>query len=60
VAIYACGLPWLARFVGWQNVVAAGLTPFIIGDALKLVAAALLLPAAWWAVRMTLGKGTRA
>lgn len=60
VAIYACGLPWLARFVGWQNVVAAGLTPFIVGDAIKLAAAALLLPAAWWAVRMTLGKGTRA
>lgn len=51
VAIYACGLVWLARFVGWGHVVTFGLTPFIYGDALKLAAAALLLPAAWRAVR---------
>ncbi len=51
VAIYACGLPWLARFVGWSNVFAMGAYPFLIGDAYKLVAAALLLPAVWLVTR---------
>lgn len=56
VVIYACGLLWLARFVGWQHVVAEGLLPFLPGDTLKLVAAALVLPAAWQAVRMIRGR----
>ncbi|HEX8981993.1 MAG TPA: biotin transporter BioY [Ktedonobacterales bacterium] len=59
VAIYACGLLWLARFVGWSNVIAFGLTPFLIGDALKLLAAALLAPAAWYATRRALGQEPR-
>ena len=46
VAIYALGLPWLARFVGGQ-VIAAGLAPFIVGDLYKLVLAAVALPVAW-------------
>lgn len=58
-AIYACGLPWLARFVGWDHVFALGVWPFIIGDALKLLAAALLLPAAWFATRRLLGEEPR-
>jgi len=60
IAIDACGLLWLARFVGWGHVVALGLTPFIVGDALKLLAAALLLPAAWFATRRILGREPRA
>ena len=60
VAIYACGLLWLARFVGWQHVIAFGLAPFLIGDTIKLMAAALLLPAAWYATRRTLGEEPRA
>ncbi len=59
VAIYACALPWLARFVGWNHVVALGLTPFLIGDAYKLVAAALLLPAAWLVTRRIIGEERR-
>ncbi|HEY7849776.1 MAG TPA: biotin transporter BioY [Ktedonobacterales bacterium] len=59
VAIYTCGLLWLARFVGWGQVIALGLTPFLIGDALKLLAAALLLPAAWFATRRLLGEESR-
>lgn len=47
-AIYLGGLPWLAHFTGWSNVVALGFVPFIPGDAAKLAAAALLLPAAWY------------
>jgi len=30
-----------------SKALAAGLLPFLIGDAIKLVAAALVLPAAW-------------
>lgn len=59
VAIYACGLLWLARFVGWDAVIAQGLAPFVIGDALKLLAAALLLPAAWVVTRRALGQEPR-
>jgi biotin transporter BioY len=58
-AIYAGGLPWLARFVGWNHVIALGLWPFLPGDALKLLAAALLLPAAWWVTRRALGQEQR-
>ncbi|MEC9311689.1 MAG: biotin transporter BioY, partial [Pseudomonadota bacterium] len=33
---------------GWDKpILAWGLTPFILGDALKLALAALVLPAAW-------------
>lgn len=60
VAIYACGLPWLAHFVGWQHVLAFGLLPFLPGDAIKLAAAALLLPGAWLFVRAARGRRTEA
>lgn len=59
VAIYACGLVWLARFVGWGHVIALGLAPYLVGDTLKLLAAALLLPAAWLGVRRALGQEPR-
>jgi len=58
-AIYLCGLAWLARFVGWDHVITLGLTPFIPGDTIKLLAAALLLPAAWRGVRALLGREAR-
>lgn len=48
VVIYVPGLLWLGMVVGWdQPILAWGLTPFLIGDALKLVLAALLLPGLW-------------
>ncbi|MCX7681074.1 MAG: biotin transporter BioY [Anaerolineae bacterium] len=47
VVIYACGLPWLARYVGYERVLAAGLLPFIAGDVLKLLLATALLPSGW-------------
>ncbi|HEX8996321.1 MAG TPA: biotin transporter BioY [Ktedonobacterales bacterium] len=59
VAIFGCGMIWLARFVGWEHVVAFGLTPYLAGDALKLLAAALLAPAAWLATRRVLGQEPR-
>ena len=52
VAIYLIGLPWLKVVTGMsvQDTVANGLTPFLLGDALKLALAAVLFPAAWWIV----------
>jgi len=47
VAIYACGLAWLARFPLPVSLLDAGLIPFIPGDLFKMVLAALALPAAW-------------
>jgi biotin transport system substrate-specific component len=47
VAIYIFGLAWLSRYVGWGQVLALGLFPFLIGDAVKLIAAALIVPAGW-------------
>jgi biotin transport system substrate-specific component len=50
--IYAIGLPWLGVVVGMSpaETIAAGLTPFLFGDALKLALAAVLFPVAWWVV----------
>ncbi len=48
VVIYVPGLLWLAQVYGWdQPILAWGLWPFLIGDALKLALAALLVPALW-------------
>jgi biotin transport system substrate-specific component len=51
VAIYACGVAWLARFPLPVPVLQAGLIPFIPGDIFKVVLAAVLLPGAWRLVR---------
>jgi len=53
VVVYALGLPWLAITASLSpgDTLLYGLYPFIPGDALKLLAAAGLLPAAWWLVR---------
>ena len=48
VIIYVPGLIWLGMLYGFDKpILAWGLTPFILGDVLKLVLAALVLPAAW-------------
>lgn len=41
VGIYVFGLLWLARFVPASKLLALGFFPFLLGDAVKLVAAAL-------------------
>ena len=51
VAIYVCGLAWLARFPLPVPLLDAGLIPFIPGDLFKMVLAALALPTAWRLVR---------
>ncbi|MEU8267364.1 biotin transporter BioY [Sphaerisporangium sp. NPDC049002] len=47
--IYAIGLPWLMVATGLDlpAALSAGVVPFLIGDGLKVLAAAGLLPAAW-------------
>ncbi|MBP0481744.1 biotin transporter BioY [Sagittula salina] len=46
--IYVPGLIWLGMLYGWDKpILDWGLTPFLIGDAVKLALAALILPAAW-------------
>jgi biotin transport system substrate-specific component len=51
--IYTCGVLWLAYKLnipvatGDTNAISLGLTPFLVGDVLKLGAAGLLAPMAW-------------
>jgi biotin transport system substrate-specific component len=48
VLIYVTGLLWLGTIVGWDKpVLAWGLTPFLAGDAIKIAAAAVLMPLVW-------------
>ncbi|MEL6452769.1 MAG: biotin transporter BioY [Pseudomonadota bacterium] len=48
VLIYVPGLVWLGQLYGWdQPILAWGLTPFLLGDAIKLALAALILPGVW-------------
>lgn len=52
VVIYVPGLLWLGSVLGWDNpILEWGLTPFILGDLVKLALAALLMPAVWRLVR---------
>ena len=46
--IYVTGLAWLSTIApDWATTLQWGLTPYLIGDAVKLALAALLLPLAW-------------
>ncbi len=49
IAIYLVGVPWLANAMGWDAATALerGLYPFVVGDVIKLLVAAGLLPLAW-------------
>lgn len=48
--LFACGLSWLAALAGFETAVAAGLLPFLPGEALKIALAAALMAAGWRAV----------
>ena len=52
VVIYLIGVPWLMAVAHFDlgTGIAKGVTPFLIGDAVKLVLAAAAFPAAWWIV----------
>lgn len=52
VLIYVVGVPWLMAATGMStaDAIANGLTPFLLGDAAKLLLAGGLFPLAWWIV----------
>ena len=58
VAIYLVGVPWLAVALGVDlpTAIALGLTPFIVVDAIKLLAAAGTFRAAWWVIGRRTGE----
>lgn len=47
IVIYIFGLSWLANFLPLKGLLIAGLYPFILGDALKILLAGLILPMGW-------------
>jgi biotin transport system substrate-specific component len=48
LVIYLCGVAWLALVLGCiGQAIVAGILPFLLGDTLKILAAALVLPGAW-------------
>jgi len=49
--LYLFGLLWLWHFVSADKVLQVGLYPFMVGDLIKVVAAALILPAGWSLLR---------
>ncbi len=52
ILIYVPGLLWLGAVVGWDKpVLAWGLTPFLLGDLVKLALATAVLPLAWQGLR---------
>ena len=53
LAIYAVGVPWLMASLGTSlgHALMLGVVPFLIGDAIKILLAALVLPGTWRLVR---------
>lgn len=45
--IYLCGLLWLSNFVSFPLAISTGLKPFLLADALKVVALTILIPLFW-------------
>ncbi len=46
--IYVPGLVWLGQLYGWDKpILEWGLIPFLVGDGLKLLLAAVILPLVW-------------
>ena len=56
LVIYACGVVWLQAFIGLEKAIAGGLMPFIYGDLLKIVIAAVAMPTAWRIVQKFQGR----
>lgn len=60
IILYVPGLLWLATFAPaesrWATTLEWGLYPFVLGDAIKLVVASLLLPGAWKLVNLVKGR----
>lgn len=47
IAIYTVGLAWLSIYAPHQAIVSWGVLPFLIGDIVKAVLAATVLPTGW-------------
>jgi len=47
IVLYIPGLLWLAKFAGFEKVLAVGFYPFLLGDLLKVILASLILPLGW-------------
>lgn len=48
LAIYVPGVLWLGTLIGWDKpILALGLYPFLLGDVLKAVVAAVAFPTLW-------------
>jgi len=45
--IYLLGVGWLTSLIGWDKAVQFGLLPFLYGDVLKLIIAAVGVPYLW-------------
>lgn len=60
IVLYLCGVPWLAFSLGisLSEAVMLGVVPFLIGDTLKVLALAALLPSAWRVVSLIDPKNT--
>ena len=55
ILLYACGVAWLQTLTGmpWPKTLAVGMYPFLIGDALKIAAAAAIARAIRPIIRVT-------
>ena len=47
IVTFGLGFAWLAHFIGPNAALSAGVLPFLLGDAVKIILAALLVPAVW-------------
>jgi len=51
MVMYVFGLSWLSIYVSDSMLLQAGLYPFVVGDIIKIIAAATLIPAGWMLLR---------
>ncbi len=51
--IFGLGVAWLAHLIGIDKAIAAGVTPFLWGEAVKIALATALLPATWSILKKT-------
>lgn len=53
--LYIPGVAWLATFIGAEKAVFAGMVPFLLGDAIKAVIAAMVVWGGWKALQARKG-----